>query len=85
MGKAKQVSWRDAKPASIDFVSGPEEYLADRAIRSIRDQLKALDAGVEVHELLAGDYAPGQFSAFCQPIVVYGAKTCTYFRNGEVL
>lgn len=67
MGKAKQVSWRDARAASIVFVSGPEEYLADRAIRSIRDQLKTIDAGVEVHELLAGDYVAGQLRALASP------------------
>lgn len=68
MGKAKQVSWRDAKPASIVFVSGPEEYLADRAIRSIRDQLKNLDTGLEVHELLAG-VTPAGANSSCEPVV----------------
>ena len=67
MGKAKQINWRDAKPAAIVFVSGPEEYLADRAIRSIRDQLKGHDAGLEVHEILASDYAAGQLSALASP------------------
>lgn len=85
MGKAKQVSWRDAKPASIVFVSGPEEYLADRAIRSIRDQLKASDAGVEVHDLLAGDYAAGQLIALSSPslfaeprlVLISGMEKCS--------
>jgi DNA polymerase III subunit delta len=85
VGKAKQVSWRDAKPASIVFVSGPEEYLADRAIRSIRDQLKASDAGVEVHELLAGDYAAGQLTALASPslfmeprlVLISGMEKCS--------
>ena len=84
MGKAKQVSWRDAKPASIVFVSGPEEYLADRAMRSIRDQLKTLDAGLEVHELLAGDYTPGQLIAVASPslfmeprlVLITGMEKC---------
>jgi DNA polymerase-3 subunit delta len=85
VGKAKQVSWRDAKPASIVFVSGPEEYLADRAIRSIRDQLKSSDAGLEVHELLAGDYAPGQLTALASPslfmeprlVLISGMEKCS--------
>ena len=85
MGKAKQVSWRDAKPASIVFVSGPEEYLADRAMRSIRDQLKTLDAGLEVHELLAGDYTPGQLIAVASPslfmeprlVLITGMEKCS--------
>ncbi|CAB4625936.1 unannotated protein [freshwater metagenome] len=85
MGKAKQVSWRDAKPASIVFVSGPEEYLADRAIRSIRDHLKSSDSGLEIHELLAGDYAPGQLtdlaspSLFMEPrlVLISGVEKCS--------
>jgi DNA polymerase III subunit delta len=85
VGKAKQVSWRDAKPASIVFVSGPEEYLADRAMRSIRDQLKTLDAGLEVHELLAGDYTPGQLIAVASPslfmeprlVLITGMEKCS--------
>lgn len=85
MGKAKQLSWREAKPAPIIFVSGPEEHLADRAIRSIRDQLKAFDAGVEVHELFAGDYAAGQLTALASPslfmeprlVLISGLEKCS--------
>ena len=67
MGKAKQISWRDAKAASIVFVSGPEEYLADRAIRSIRDQLRKKDSGLEIHEINASDYSTGQLDALASP------------------
>lgn len=85
MGKAKQVSWREAKPAPIVFVSGPEEYLADRAIRAIRDQLKAQDAGLEVHELSASDYLVGQLTALASPslfmeprlVVIDGMEKCS--------
>lgn len=85
MGKAKQLSWREAKPAPIVFVSGPEQYLADRAIRSIRDQLKAQDAGLEVHELSASDYSVGQLSALASPslfmeprlVIIEGMEKCS--------
>lgn len=85
MGKAKHVSWREAKPAAIVFVSGPEEYIADRTIRSIRDQMKSLDAGLEVHELLAGDYASGQLTALASPslfmeprlVLISGMEKCS--------
>lgn len=85
MGKAKQVSWRDAKPAPVVFVSGPEEYLADRAIRQIRDLLKQADAGLEIHSLQASDYSFGDLMALSSPslfmeprlIVVSGVEKCS--------
>jgi DNA polymerase III subunit delta len=85
VGKAKQVSWRDAKPAPIVFVSGPEQYLADRAIRSIRDQLKNQDSGLEVHELSASDYAVGQLTSLASPslfmeprlVLIDGMEKCS--------
>ena len=85
MGKAKQVSWREAKAAPIVFVSGPEDYLADRAIRSIRDSLKKSDAALEVHEVLASDYAAGQLaglasrSLFMEPrlVIIEGFEKCS--------
>jgi DNA polymerase-3 subunit delta len=85
VGKAKQVSWREASPSSVVFVSGPEDYLADRAIRSIREQLKKSDAGLEVHQLLASDYVAGQLSALSSPslfmeprlVVISGFEKCS--------
>jgi DNA polymerase III subunit delta len=85
VGKAKQVSWREAKPAPIVFVSGPETYLANRAIRIIRDQLKSTDQGLEIHELSASDYASGQLAALASPslfmeprlVIVDGAEKCS--------
>ena len=85
MGKAKQVSWRDAKAAPIVFVSGPEDYLADRAIRLIRDQLRKKDTGLEVHEIAAADYSSGQLDALASPslfmeprlLIISGVEKCS--------
>jgi DNA polymerase III subunit delta len=85
VGKAKQISWREAKAAPIVFVSGPEDYLADRAIRSIRDSLKRSDSALEVHEVLASDYASGQLSALASPslfmeprlVIIEGMEKCS--------
>lgn len=85
MGKAKQVSWRDAKAAPIVFISGPEEYLADRAIRSIKDQLRQKNTGLEIHEVSAADYLAGQFAALSSPslfadprlLIVSGLEKCS--------
>lgn len=85
MGKAKQVNWRDAKPAPIVFVSGPEDYLAERAIRQIRDGLKKVESGLEVHEVQASDYASGQLTALASPslfmeprlVIISGFEKCS--------
>ena len=67
MSKAKQVEWRSARPAPVVFVFGNEEYFASRAIRSIREQLKAKDASLEVSEVEAGEYAAGQIYDLTAP------------------
>ncbi len=76
MNKAKQIDWRNAAPAAVVFISGPEEFLAGRALRSIRDQLKAQDPSLEIHEIEASDYSAGQLlnltspSLFAEPRLV---------------
>ena len=85
MGKAKQMDWRKASPAPIVFVSGPEEYLAGRAIREIREQLRKLDAALEVHEIDAADYSAGTLinitspSLFAEPrlVIIRGVEKCS--------
>ena len=85
MVKAKQMDWRKASPAPIVFVSGPEEYLAGRAMREIRDQLRKLDAALEVHEIEAADYSAGTLinitspSLFAEPrlVIIRGVEKCS--------
>jgi DNA polymerase III subunit delta len=85
VGKAKQASWAKATPAPIVFISGPEQYLADRAIRSIREQLKKQEAGLEIHQILASDYVSGQLAAVSSPslfmeprlVIIDGIEKCS--------
>ena len=85
MGKAKQMDWRKASPAPVIFVSGPEDYLAGRAIREIREQLRKLDASLEIHELDAADYSAGTLlnltspSLFAEPrlVIIRGIEKCS--------
>jgi DNA polymerase-3 subunit delta len=51
----------------VVLVSGTEGFLADRAIRSLRDQLKAEDPSLEVSDLAANDYAPGELITLASP------------------
>ncbi len=85
MNKAKQLDWRMAAPHPIVFVSGAEEYLAGRAIRSIREQLRAQDQSLEIHEIDAADYTNGTLlnitspSLFAEPrlVIIRGLEKCS--------
>lgn len=85
MGKAKQLDWRKAAPASVVFISGPEDYLAGRAIRVIRENLKQKDAALELHEIDAADYTAGTLlnltspSLFAEPrlVIIRGVEKCS--------
>lgn len=85
MNKAKQLEWRKAAPHPIVFVSGGEEYLAGRAIRSIREQLRAQDQSLEIHDIDAADYSTGTLlnitspSLFAEPrlVIIRGLEKCS--------
>lgn len=85
MSKAKQGDWRKATAEPVVFISGPEEYLAGRAIRSIREHLRELDEAIEVHEIQAADYSAGTLlnltspSLFAEPrlVIIRGVEKCS--------
>nr|WP_246397078.1 DNA polymerase III subunit delta [Leifsonia aquatica] len=49
------------------MVSGTEGFLADRAIRALRDALKAEDPSLEISDISAADYAPGELITLASP------------------
>ena len=51
-----QLAWDAVRPAPIVLVSGPESVLADRAIRLLRDTLRAEDPALEVSDLAGRDH-----------------------------
>jgi DNA polymerase-3 subunit delta len=61
------VPWDEARPAPVVLVSGPEELLAERAIRRIRDSLAAADPSLEVSDLDASGAAPGDLITLASP------------------
>lgn len=85
MTKATIIDWRSARPADVILVSGPEEYLADRAIRSVRDQLRQTSENLEIYDVDASDYASGQLlnltspSLFAEPrlLILKNVERCT--------
>ena len=62
MAKSKQIEWRKITPHPVILTFGPEDYLNLRAIRSVREQLRAADPNLEVHEIEASDYYGGQLA-----------------------
>lgn len=62
-----QVAWNRARPAPVVLVTGPEQFLADRAIRSLRDLLKAEDPSLEIHDIDASQYPPGELLTVASP------------------
>ncbi len=88
-----QLAWNQVRPAPVVLVSGTEGYLADRAIRALRDLLVAEDPSLEVSDLEADGYAPGELitlaspSLFAEPrfIRAVNVEKCTDAFMDEVL
>lgn len=80
-----RVTWSQAAPAPVVLVAGAEQLLAERAIASIRDRLRADDPALEISDLDAGDYAPGELATLASPslfgeprlIRVAGVERCS--------
>jgi DNA polymerase-3 subunit delta len=62
-----QLAWRAIRPATVVLVSGTESLLADRALRLLRDTLRAEDPSLEVSDLEADGYAPGELMSLASP------------------
>jgi DNA polymerase-3 subunit delta len=62
-----RLSWDKVRPARVVLVSGTEDFLADRAIRLLRDILRAEDPSLEVNDLDASGYAPGELITLASP------------------
>lgn len=79
------MEWRNVSPHPIVFVSGAEDYFANRSIRSLRETLKSQDESLEIHEIDAADYQAGQLlnltspSLFAEPrlLMISGFERCS--------
>lgn len=65
--RVEQVPWDAARPAPVVLVSGPEDLLADRAVRRIRETLAAEDPSLEVTDLDASAAVPGDLTTLASP------------------
>lgn len=64
---AGTIDWRDAAPAPIVLVLGPEEYLAARAVDSIRAKARAQSPDLEITKIDAGGYSGGELLMASSP------------------
>lgn len=80
-----QLRWDRIRPAQVLLVSGTEGFLAERAIQLLRDTLRAEDPSLEVTDIEADGYAPGELITLASPslfgeprlIRVSGVEKCT--------
>jgi DNA polymerase-3 subunit delta len=62
-----QLGWDRVRPAPVVLVTGSERFLAERSIRSLRELLRAEDPSLEVHDIEADGYAPGELLTLASP------------------
>ncbi|MEO7349219.1 MAG: DNA polymerase III subunit delta, partial [Terrimesophilobacter sp.] len=80
-----QLTWDRVRPAPVVLVSGTEGFLADRAISLLRDILRTEDASLEVSDIAADTYSPGELATLASPslfgeprlVRVTGVEKCT--------
>lgn len=65
--KITKVGYDEARPAPVVLISGPEQFLADRAARTIRETLRERDAALEIHDIDAAGYGSGELSPWRAP------------------
>lgn len=87
------LTWDRVRPAPVVLVSGTENFLAERAIGLLRDILRAEDASLEVSDIAADSYAPGELATLASPslfgeprlVRVSGVEKCTDAFIAETL
>ena len=67
VAETQMMEWRKAAPAPVVLVVGAESFMADQAIRSIRDKLRASEPNIEIHEIQADAYTAGELLALSSP------------------
>jgi len=67
VAETQVMEWRKAAPAPVVLLIGTESYLAEQAIRSIREKLRSQEPNLEIHEIEADSYTPGDLLALSSP------------------
>lgn len=70
-GKAKTAitksDWRNPAIAPVMLVSGAEEFFANEAVTAVRARLRTDDPNLEVSEIDASAYVPGELTTLVSP------------------
>lgn len=77
-----QLTWNEIRPAPVVLITGAESFLADRALNELRDLLRAEDPSLEVSDIDAGGYAPGELFTLASPSL-FGEPRLLRIRNVE--
>ena len=85
MSPVKTVPWRAISIAPVILVSGPQDFFADRAIKTVRDLLRKKVENLETVETDAAEYIPGQIFDLASAglfgdsklVVFTGAERCS--------
>lgn len=88
-----QLRWDQARPAPVVLITGSERFLAERSMRFLRDFLRAEDPSLEVSDISADAYAPGELITLASPslfdeprlIRVVNVEKCTDAFLAEAL
>lgn len=65
--KTPKIGYSEARPAPVVLISGPEQFLADRASRTIREMLRSHEAALEIHDIDAASYGKGELFTLASP------------------
>ncbi|WP_417220350.1 DNA polymerase III subunit delta [Arthrobacter sp.] len=68
------TNWRQAAPAPLVLLQGPESYIAGRVFDSIRQQVKDRDGGAEITAFDASTYQRGELLLAASPSLFGDAK-----------
>ena len=79
------VSWDQARIAPLVLVTGSEHYLAGRAISSLKQQLRQLNANLEISEIGEGEYQAGMLFDLASPSLFAEPRLVLIGSAGEGL
>jgi len=78
--KSSGTRWRDVTITPLIFVHSSEEYIHTRVTESIKNLLKQQEPDVEVHQLSASEYQPGELQVLASPSL-FGEKKLLIFDD----
>lgn len=76
------VPWHGMREAPIVLVTGPEDYLADRVFRELRDRVRTVSPELEVTDLDAAQYVRGSLLDYASPSL-FGEPRMIRVSNAE--